>query len=292
MEIKRIKEAQMGLFNKKFSIEVMPKTAQKVRDFSEILPSKTLVYIAHLEDTDISDMKLTCIRLIDEGMIPMPHIPARILKSSSELEEWVSQYANVGVKRCLLLAGNNKTPKGSFHSSIQLLETGFFEKYGYEYINVAGHPEGNPDIDKSSNLTETLTALKIKNEYSKTTSIKLGITTQFCFDLEPVKNWLRILENENINLPVNIGVAGPTKLQTLIKYALICGVGPSISVIKKRAKDIKKLLLPFEPTDIIKEVNEGSFVERFKNVSSVHFFPLGGIEASALFAQNFLKVLK
>ena len=90
MEIKRIKEAQMGLFNKKFSIEVMPKTAQKVRDFSEILPSKTLVYIAHLEDTDISDMKQTCVRLIDEGMIPMPHIPARILRSSSELEEWVS----------------------------------------------------------------------------------------------------------------------------------------------------------------------------------------------------------
>ena len=217
MEIKRIKEVQMGLINKKFSIEVMPKTAQKVRDFSEILPSKTLVYIAHLEDTDISDMKQTCIRLIDEGMIPMPHIPARILKSSSELEEWVSQYADVGVKRCLLLAGNNKTPKGSLHSSIQLLETGFFEKYGYEYINVAGHPEGNPDIDKSSNLTETLTALKIKNEYSKTTSIKLGITTQFCFDLEPVKNWLITLEDKNINLPVNIGIAGPTKLQTLIK---------------------------------------------------------------------------
>ncbi len=292
MEINRFKEVQIGLFNKKFSIEVMPKTAQKVTDFSEILPSKTLVYIAHLEDTNISDMKHTCKRLIDEDMIPMPHIPARILKSFSELEEWVAQYADVGVKRCLLLAGNNKTPKGSLNSSIQLLETGFFEKYGFEYINVAGHPEGNPDIDKSSNLNETLNALMIKNEYSKTTNIKIGITTQFCFDLEPVKNWLITLEDKNINLPVNIGIAGPTKLQTLIKYALICGVGPSISVIKKRAKDITKLLLPFEPTDLIKEINEISFSGRFKNVSSVHFFPLGGIEASALFAQNFCKVLK
>ena len=64
-----------------------------------------------------------------------------------------------------VFAGNNKTPKGSLNSSIQLLETGFFEKYGFEYINVAGHPEGNPDIDKSSNLNETLNALLIKNEY-------------------------------------------------------------------------------------------------------------------------------
>ena len=43
MEINRFKEVQVGLFNKKFSIEVMPKTAQKVTNFSEILPaSKTL----------------------------------------------------------------------------------------------------------------------------------------------------------------------------------------------------------------------------------------------------------
>ena len=272
---------------KKFSIEVMPKTAQKISDFTRILPPKTLVYVAHLEDTDISDMRYTCKRLIDENMIPIPHIPARIIQGPEELEKWASKYAEIGVKRSLLLAGNNKSPKGSFHSSIQLLETGVFEKYGYEYINVAGHPEGNPDIDKAGFLTDTLSALKIKNEYSKTTNIKIGITTQFCFDLEPVKIWLKMLEKENINLPVNLGVAGPTKLQTLIKYALICGVGSSISVIKKRAKDITKLLVPFEPTEIIKQISEKSFAEEFKNVHSLHFFPLGGIEASASFAQRF-----
>ena len=272
---------------KDFSIEVMPKTAQKINNFAKILPPKTLVYVAHLEDTHFSDMRYTCKRLIDEDMIPIPHIPARIIKGLEELEKWVSQYAELGVKRSLLLAGNNKIPKGIFHSSIQLLETGVFEKYGYEYINVAGHPEGNPDIDKSGSLAETLRALKIKNEYSKTTNIKIGITTQFCFDLEPVKTWLKILEKENINLPVNLGLAGPTKLQTLIKYALICGVGPSISVIKKRAKDLTKLLAPFEPTEIIKQISEKSFAEEFKNVHSLHFFPLGGIEASASFAQRF-----
>ncbi len=272
---------------KRFSIEVMPKTAQKIDDFTKILPPRTPVYIAHLEDTDISDMRHTCKRLIDENMIPIPHIPARIIKGTEELEKWASQYAELGVKRSLLLAGNNRSPKGPFHSSIQLLETGVFEKYGYEYINVAGHPEGNSDIDKAGCLAETLSALKIKNEYSKTTSIKIGITTQFCFDLEPVKIWLKILEKENINLPVSLGLAGPTKLQTLIKYALICGVGPSISVIKKRAKDLTKLLVPFEPTEIIKQINKKSFYEEYKNVDSLHFFPLGGIEASASFAQKF-----
>jgi methylenetetrahydrofolate reductase (NADPH) len=270
----------------KFSIEVMPKTAKRVEDFSKILPLSTLVYVAHLEDTDISDMRYTCQRIIEEGMVPMPHIPARVLKNLAQLEEWVSEYAKIGVSRCLLLAGNNKSPIGDFHSSIQLLETGLFEKHGYVQINVAGHPEGNPDIDRNGDLTKTIAALKIKSDYSQNTHITMEITTQFCFDLVPVKNWLQILERNKISLPVNLGVAGPTRLQTLLKYALICGVGPSISILKKRAKDITKLLLPFEPTDIINEVNGTAASENYKNVKSFHFFPLGGIEKSAFFTKK------
>ena len=78
----------------------------------------------------------------------------------------------------------------------------------------------------------------------------------------------------------------PTKLQTLIKYAIMCGVGPSISVLKKRAKDLTKLLLPFEPTEMVNALDSNKKNKLFRNVDSLHFFPLGGIEASASFARN------
>ena len=32
-----------------FSLEVMPRTADKVTNFSEILPTNTLIYIAHID---------------------------------------------------------------------------------------------------------------------------------------------------------------------------------------------------------------------------------------------------
>ena len=80
---------------KKFSIEVMPRTAKKVDNFKRILPDKTTVYVAHLEDTPVEEMFATCKRLISEGMIPMPHIPARIITSAGELEDWVKEYASV-----------------------------------------------------------------------------------------------------------------------------------------------------------------------------------------------------
>ena len=116
--------------------------------------------------------------------------------------------------------------------------------------------------------------------------MEIGITTQFCFDLRPVIEWLKVLESEQIDLPISLGLAGPTRLQTLIKYAIMCGVGPSISVLKKRAKDLTKLLLPFEPTEMVDTLNSHKKNKLFKNVHSLHFFPLGGIEASAAFARN------
>ena len=269
-----------------FSIEVMPRTAKKIDDFRRILPKKTTVYVAHLEDTPIEEMFFTCKRLISEGMAPMPHIPARIIHNTGELEDWVKEYSSLGVNQSLLLAGNGKNPKGELFNSIQMLETGIFEKHAFKKIQIAGHPEGNRDIDKDGSLQKTINALKKKQKFALNTKLKIGITTQFCFDLRPVIEWLKVLEREQIDLPISLGLAGPTRLQTLIKYAIMCGVGPSISVLKKRAKDLSKLLLPFEPTEMVDTLNSYKKNELFKNVHSLHFFPLGGIEASAAYARN------
>ena len=269
-----------------FSIEVMPRTAKNIDDFRRILPNRTTVYVAHLEDTPIEEMFFTCKRLISEGMDPMPHIPARIIQNTGELEDWVKEYSSLGVDQSLLLAGNGKTPKGELFNSIQLLETGVFEKHAFKKIQIAGHPEGNKDIDKDGSFEKTINALKAKQKFGQNTKLQIGITTQFCFDPQPVIQWLEVLESEQIDLPISLGLAGPTRLQSLIKYAIMCGVGPSISVLKKRAKDLTKLLLPFEPTEMIDALNSSKKNKLFKNVHSLHFFPLGGIEASAAFAKN------
>ncbi len=269
-----------------FSIEVMPRTAKNIDNFRRILPKRTTVYVAHLEDTPIEEMFFTCKRLISEGMDPMPHIPARIIQNTGELEDWVKEYSSLGVDQSLLLAGNGKTPKGELFNSIQLLETGVFEKHAFKKIQIAGHPEGNKDIDKDGSLEKTINALKAKQKFGQNTKLQIGITTQFCFDPQPVIQWLEVLESEQIDLPISLGLAGPTRLQSLIKYAIMCGVGPSISVLKKRAKDLTKLLLPFEPTEMIDALNSSKKNKLFKNVHSLHFFPLGGIEASAAFARN------
>ena len=51
-----------------------------------------------------------------------------------------------------------------------------------------------------------------------------------------------------------------------------------MKVLTKRAKDITKLLLPYEPTQIINALAKFKEDHSDFNVEQVHFFPLGGIK--------------
>ena len=228
-----------------FSLEVMPRTAEKIANFSEILPTNTLIYIAHIDGTSIDEMVGTAARLSDEGYKVMPHFPARIIKDKATLADWIDRYTSeAGVKQALLLAGGVDEPSGDFESSMQLLETELFDKFGFTDLNVAGHPEGNKDIDRDNTSKNVDMALEWKQKFSERTDASMGITTQFAFESKPIFEWANRIQASGINLPINVGVAGPAKLQTLIKFAIACGVGPSLKVLQKRAMDITKLLLP------------------------------------------------
>jgi len=108
----------------------------------------------------------------------------------------------------------------------------------------------------------------------------MAIVTQFAFESAPIVAWCDRLRAEGVDLPVHLGVAGPAKLQTLIKFAVACGVGPSLKVLQKRAKDVSKLLLPFEPTELVQALAAHKAAHRDFAVEKLHFFPLGGIKTN------------
>ena len=270
-----------------FSVEVTPKAASKIENFEDYIPSGTLVYIAHIEGTPIEEMVETAKKINDQGFCAMPHFPARIIKDKNVLEDWISRYKNeANVSNALLIAGGANKPYGEYDSSIQLIESELFDKADFNNLHIAGHPEGSMDIDPDGSTTNVNQALSWKNEFSKRTDANMAITTQFSFDANYVISWANNIKEAGIDIPVHIGIAGPAKLQTLLRYSIECGVGASIKIIQKRAKDLTKLLLPYKPTNIITELatykaNNPSF-----NIEKVHFFPLGGIKQVSDFVKE------
>ena len=275
-------------FLNEFSIEVTPRAVAKIENLSDLIPSGTLIYIAHIEGTPIDEMVKIARKINDQGYTTMPHFPARIIKDKNTLKDWILKYQNeANVYNALLLGGGVNKPYGEYDSSIQLIESELFDLAGFKKLYIAGHPEGNKDIDPDGSTKNVDEALSWKNKFKDRTDADMAITTQFCFDSKTVINWANDIKDKGIDIPVHIGIAGPAKLQTLLKYSLECGVGASIKILQKRAMDLKKLLLPYRPTSILTELAEYKSDNPNFNIEKVHFFPLGGVKQ----VTNFVKEL-
>jgi len=277
MNIRNFKDLISG-----YSIEVIPKTVAKIDSFKDILPKNTRVYIAHLKNEDIAPMVVAAKKLNDEGFTVMPHIPARIIKNQAMLNDWISMYQNeAGVNEALLLAGGSPEPVGDYDSSMQLIESGLFDKAGFKRLHIAGHPEGNKDIDPDGGIKNVSAALSWKQEFFKRTDAKMAIATQFCFDADIVKSWADDIKEGGIDIPIHVGIAGPAKPQTLLKFSIECGIGASMKVLTNRAKDITKLLLPYKPTKILNDLAQYKAKDPEFNIEQLHFFPFGGIKQTS-----------
>jgi methylenetetrahydrofolate reductase (NADPH) len=256
-----------------FSIETTPATAVRVESFKALLPAGTKVNVTFLPGTDYLDTVATAARLRNEGMVPVPHIAARSIADAAALEAYLKRLqSQAAVDEALVIGGGVSKPVGSFHSSVQLLQTGLFEKYGIRRIGIAGHPEGTPDIPPA----EVEKALQQKKAYAQATGTEMYLVTQFCFEAAPVIRWIEWLRSIGIHLPVSIGVPGPASIKTLLRFAQECGIGPSMRVITRQAKNVAKLLTVQTPDALLVGLAEFQSNDAARQLQRIHLYPFGG----------------
>ena len=261
-----------------FSIETTPGSALKIPDYREHLRPGTTVSVTFLPGSDFADTIVTAKRLKDEGFKPAPHFAARSIPSRTAFEESLNRLqGEVGVSEVVVLAGGVDTPLGEFDSSMQLLETGLFDKHGIEKIGVAGHPEGSPDIP-AAQIHE---ALKWKNAFAQRSDADFYVATQFCFEAAPIIAWEYAIRAAGNTLPIHIGVPGLATLKTLINHAKACGIGPSMRVLTRQARQIARLLTVQEPDRLLVDLARHRMADPDSLIAQIHVYPLGGLRRSA-----------
>ena len=219
-------------------------------------------------------------RLRAAGFEPVPHIAVRHTPTADALDELIARLAaEAGVRRILVIAGDRDRPAGPFGSTIELIESGLLQRHGIAEIGVAGYPDGHPRL--SADALDRALAAKV--EAAGQTGLRLHIVTQFCFDAEPILRWLARLRDTGIEHPVRIGLAGPTTLTTLLRYARRCGVSASAQGLTRHAGLLKHLVGTTAPDGIIRTLAEAA-PGRIGEVA-LHFFSFGGAAATARWAQ-------
>ncbi|MEM7209931.1 MAG: methylenetetrahydrofolate reductase [Pseudomonadota bacterium] len=261
-----------------FTAETTPGSAAKIPDFREHLREGTIVYITFLPGSNFDDTIAVARRLKDEGFKPVPHFAARSIPNQQFFENNLKTLVEeVGIDQVLCIAGAVEKPVGDFTDSTQLLDTGLFDKYGIKKIGLAGHPEGSPDMSDEA----IMSALQWKNSFAKKTDAELYLVTQFCFEAEPIIAWDKMLQSEGNKLPIHIGIPGLATLKSLLAHAKACGIGNSMKVLTKQAKNITKLLVVQEPDKLVADLAEYKAMDPECGIAGVHMYPLGGLRRSA-----------
>ena len=238
----------------KFSLEITSKT-----DLS-VLPGLKDVYVTMLPGTDYKEVAKKAGELVRSGYNPIPHFPARSIKDLNELKDYVKMCREFGVKQALVIGGGRE-PIGKYHCSLQLLETGLFQ--GMK-IGIAGHPEGSPDISDS----ELEKAMKEK------TPLADYIVTQWLLDPSVIANFI-----SKQTLPVHVGITGPLKISSLLKFASIVGAKNSLNFLKSNTSKALDLLKPKDPNEVINSLK--GVTEHF------HIYTFGGLkETNKWLVQN------
>jgi 5,10-methylenetetrahydrofolate reductase len=261
-----------------FTVETTPGSAAKIPDYREHLRPGARVAVTFLPGSDFADTIATARRLQDEGFEPMPHFAARSVPSRQALEDYLKALADVTeLKHVVALAGAVDKPLGPFESSMALLETGLFDKYGVKTIGVAGHPEGSPDIAPRA-LQE---ALAWKNAFAERSDADFYIATQFCFEAAPIIAWDKAMQAAGNRLPIHIGVPGLATIKTLINHAKACGVGPSMRFLTRQARNVAKLMTVNAPDKLVLDLARYKAHDPDCGIARLHIYPLGGLKRSA-----------
>jgi methylenetetrahydrofolate reductase (NADPH) len=243
-----------------FSIEVTSNTT--LVPLPSAVQEVSITYLPGADDQDIISQSQ---RVQALGYQPIPHIPARSMRDRAHLESFLTRLRDTVDLKKVLVIGGSRDAIGDYTSTLQLLETGLFE--GLQ-VGIAGHPEGMPQLCDD----DCDAVLYAKNQFARATGQQLFIVTQWVMRPQAVLDWLDRIQSFN-TLPIYLGIPGPASVQTLMKFAGICGVRASLTGLKHQSGKLGQLLMAQTPDAIVDALHH--------RVDHFHLYTFGGVKQTA-----------
>ncbi len=263
-----------------FSLEATFPDHAELEALKTSTPAGTHVYLSCPPNQDPARLVDYARAVRGAGFEPVPHLTARAYADAGHVEQVLARlHGEAGVTCTLVIAGDRDAAAGKFEGALDLIESDVLQKHGIREIGISGYADGHPKIDEATIARVLLQKL----EAAEKRNLAVHIATQFCFEAEPILNWLRWLRGQGIGVPVRIGVAGPTSMRALMRYALRCGVRASLKGMFN--PKVTQLLGEAAPDGIIRAIGEAEDRDLLGPLA-IHFFSFGGLAATAEWARG------
>jgi methylenetetrahydrofolate reductase (NADPH) len=265
-------------FVRRASTEITTHDEKIVGDIARNLPAGTTVYVAHTPKATLEDVIRVAIKVRAAGLRASPHLVARRIPSENALIHALAQLRSAGVDQALLVAGDCESAFGPFTDTLDLLESGMLNQAGLTRIGVAGHPEGIKGVAPE----RLIRALQLKQRFGESSGLRIHIVTQFGFNPRAIGEWASALVRQGIRLPVHVGLAGPTSLTRLLKFAMACGVSASLHAASKNIQAVTNVArMAMTPEEMIPALVQLTDATAVGTIEQPHFFSFGGALATA-----------
>lgn len=259
------------------SIEATRPTTQDIAALRDAAAPGTSIYLSAVLSRPQEEVVAQAAHVRAAGLEPVPHLAVRNFASREALARFLDRLTGeADVRKLLVIAGDRAEPAGPFLGALEAMDSGLLSRHGIEEIGISGYPDGHPRI--AGHELDRLLAAKL--EAAEQTGLRVNIVTQFCLDAAPILAWLRRLRAHGIDHPVRIGLAGPTSLTALMRYAKRCGVRASTQGLARNAGLMKHLLGAAAPDAIIRTLIDANRDGELGDVAP-HLFSFGGIGATA-----------
>jgi methylenetetrahydrofolate reductase (NADPH) len=263
-----------AVFARHFSLEATRPSAAEIAALADIVPTATPIYFSAVPTITPQEIVAAAVSLRKAGLEPIIHVAARRLASAAALQELLSSLrAEADVRRLLVIGGDVDAP-GAFSDALAVIQKGRLREAGIEEIGIGAYPEGHLRIPAG----RLESALDEKIAAATAQGLRIHIVSQFSFSPERILAWLRQVRAGGIGQPVKIGMAGPTSVPALLRYAKRCGVAASLRGL---ASGVASGLIGHVGPDRIIEIL--SAADGLGDVAP-HYFSFGGALETARYA--------
>ncbi len=264
----------MHRFTRDFSLEATRPNATEIAALAELLPRRTPVYFSAVPTLQPHELVSGASLLRRSGLEPVVHIAARRFHACADLQNLLDALRGEADVRRLLVIGGDVEAAGPFVDALAVVQKGRLREAGIEEIGIGAYPEGHPRIPAG----RLEAALDEKIAAATAHGLRVHIVSQFSFSPERIVAWLKQLRASGIGCPVKIGMAGPSSMPALLRYARRCGVNASLRGLMSGAA--ASLIGNIGPDRIIERlILAGDFGD-----VAAHYFSFGGVIQTARYA--------
>jgi methylenetetrahydrofolate reductase (NADPH) len=261
-----------------FSLEATRPSGAEIAALAESAPCGAQVYVSAVTGRPRREQIDAAVRLRAARFEPIPHLAARDFASVAEVDDFLAELTGeAGVTRLLVIAGDRDRPAGELTAAIDVIDGALLRRHRIVEIGLATYPDGHPRIAQDA-LDR---ALMEKIDAAESVGVSVHLLTQFCFRPEVLLAWIGRLRDFGLEHRLRIGLAGPTSLATLARYARRCGVRVSLQSFARHAGLAHRLFRMWTPDEFVRAVAaHGGHLGEIKP----HFFSFGGLLQTARWA--------